>query len=421
MLYERWRSIAEANGHETAIWEVGAQKRWTFGQLAAAAEQSLPDGAPIVFPRGRGAEFLLQVLRGWRSGSIVCPLDTGQPEPLLPSLPEHCCHLKLTSATTGQARAIVFRESQLMADVDNIVSTMGLRPDWPNIGVISMAHSYGFSNLVLPLLLRGIPLVLAGMALPEALKKAAACVPAATLPAVPALWKTWLDVHAIPGQIRLGISAGAPLPLPVETEVFGRSGLKIHNFYGSSECGGIAYDRTEDPRADAANVGSAMDNVMLSVSGDGCLQVQSSAVGERYWPADSPALRGGVFQTADVAEILGGNVFLRGRATEMINVAGQKVAPEAIEHALSAHPCVADCLVFGVPAAMAERAETIVACVVPLSGGTPELLKEHLLDRLPAWQIPREWWLLPSLETNERGKRSRAEWRAKYLATAKAP
>ena len=50
---------------------------------------------------------------------------------------------------------------------------MGLRPDWPNLGVISMAYSYGFSNLVLPLLLHGIPLFLAPAPLPEVLRGAA--------------------------------------------------------------------------------------------------------------------------------------------------------------------------------------------------------------------------------------------------------
>ena len=50
---------------------------------------------------------------------------------------------------------------------------MGLRPDWPNLGVISLAHSYGFSNLVLPLLLHGIPLILAPSPLPEAVRQAA--------------------------------------------------------------------------------------------------------------------------------------------------------------------------------------------------------------------------------------------------------
>ena len=58
-----------------------------------------------------------------------------------------------------------------MADAENIVATMGLRPDWPNLGVISLAHSYGFSNLVLPLLLHGIPLILAPVPLPARLMR----------------------------------------------------------------------------------------------------------------------------------------------------------------------------------------------------------------------------------------------------------
>ena len=50
---------------------------------------------------------------------------------------------------------------------------MGLRADWPNLGVISLAHSYGFSNLILPLLLHGIPLILAPAPLPEIIRRAA--------------------------------------------------------------------------------------------------------------------------------------------------------------------------------------------------------------------------------------------------------
>ena len=50
------------------------------------------------------------------------------------------------------------------------MATMGLRPDWPNLGVISLAYSYGFSNLVLPLLLHGVPLFLAPSPLPVALR-----------------------------------------------------------------------------------------------------------------------------------------------------------------------------------------------------------------------------------------------------------
>jgi len=290
---------------------------------------------------------------------------------------------------------------------------MGLRPDWPNFGVISMAHSYGFSNLVLPLLLHGIPLVLVPSPLPEVIRRATAGVPALTLAGVPALWRAWHEAGAIPSNIRLAISAGAPLPVSLEQVVFKASNIKIHNFYGSTECGGIAYDVSESPRSDDACVGTPMRNVNLSFSENGCLQVRSRAVGETYWPESADALGAGRFQTSDLAELKDGVVYLRGRSSDQINVAGRKVLPETVERSLSAHPQVRECLVFGAPSRDAERTEIIVA-VVAGEANEPEL-KTFLQHKLAAWQIPREWWFVESLSVNQRGKISRAEWRQRYL------
>ena len=77
--------------------------------------------------------------------------------------------LKLTSGTTSEPRAIRFSAVQLLADCDNVCDTMGLREDDLNYGVISFAHSYGFSNLITPLLCRGIPLVAASDIIPRAI------------------------------------------------------------------------------------------------------------------------------------------------------------------------------------------------------------------------------------------------------------
>src|SRR5207249_1591806 len=103
-----------------------------------------------------------------------------------------------------------------------------------------------------------------------------------TLAAVPALWRAWHEARAIPANVRLAISAGAPLPAGLEQAVFTGWGLKLHNFYGSTECGGIAYDATDTPRADDACVGAPMRNVHLSLTKEGCLTVCSRAVGETY-------------------------------------------------------------------------------------------------------------------------------------------
>jgi acyl-coenzyme A synthetase/AMP-(fatty) acid ligase len=348
---------------------------------------------------------------------VVCPLEPGQAPPTLQgSIPDRFVHFKTTSATTGLPRLIAFTSEQLATDAANIVATMGLRPDLPNLGVISLAHSYGFSNLVLPLLLHGVPLILAGAPLPEIVRRAAALAGRdLTLAAVPALWRTWHESGSIPQNVRLAISAGATLPLQLEEAVFQSSGLKIHNFYGSSECGGIAFDAGEKPRTDTACAGSPMQNVTLSIAPDGCLAVSSRAVGETYWPEPNAKLCNGVFHTSDLAELTDHGVYLRGRMTDQINVAGRKISPESIERIVLGHPGVRECVVFGVPSPGAERGEAVVACVAVRDGLTAEPLKQFLLSQLPAWQVPREWWFVESLDANQRGKLSRSEWRKRFL------
>jgi acyl-coenzyme A synthetase/AMP-(fatty) acid ligase len=435
MLYERWCQVAAQQRNEVALSDLASGRRWTFAELAADAERwssrfSVPPDKlklelqpAIQFPQGNSADFIFTVLYAWRENKILCPLEPGQSAPvgvedvssirLVSSFAPGIVHLKTTSATGGASRLVAFTAKQIAADAGNIIATMGLRADWPNLGVISMAHSYGFSNLVLPLLLHGIPLILAPSPLPEVIRVAAQSASAITLAAVPALWRAWHEANSIPPNVKLAISAGAPLPLALEREIFAQRGLKIHNFYGSTECGGIAYDESQSPRTDESCVGWPMINVTLTVEDGGCLVVHGDNVGETYWPDPATELGGGCFQTSDLVELRRGQVFLRGRAGDQINVAGRKVSPETIERALLQHPQVLECLVFGVPSRDAERTEEIVTVIV--SREREEDLRKFILESLPAWQAPRHWWFVEALQTNPRGKVSRAEWRAKFV------
>jgi acyl-CoA synthetase (AMP-forming)/AMP-acid ligase II len=412
MLYQRWRDTAKERRHDLALRDLASGQCWTFAQLFAAGERRKADADEMVYPQGHSPEFILSLLAGWRVGKITCPLEAGQALPEVPRPPKGCLHLKWTSGTTEASRMIAFTAEQLAADAAQIVLAMGLRPDWPNLGVIPMAHSYGFSNLALPLLLHGIPLILAPSPLPEIIRRAAADENAVTLAAVPALWRTWHEAGGIAAQVRLAISAGAPLPLNLERAVFERSGVKIHNFYGASECGGIAYDASAAPRTDGALAGAPLPGVSVSLHGAGCLMARSPAVGQTYWPEASPVLGEGKFQTNDLAELKNGLVFLRGRLSDLINMAGRKVSPETIERALLAHPRVRECLVFGAASQDEHRTDLIVAVVVSSAGETE--LKQFLLESLPSWQLPRCWQFVPSLSAGPRGKISRAEWRRQF-------
>jgi long-chain acyl-CoA synthetase len=415
MLYERWRQIAREYRNETGLIDCLQDRRWTFGQLAELTDTKAKDRSRVSFPQGLGADFVIETLFAWRAGSVVCPVESKSQIVPCDKWPAECAHLKLTSASTGLPRIIAFTADQLIADAENIVATMELRREWPNVGAISLAHSYGFSNLVLPLLLHGVPLVLAGSPLPTVIRRAAKLFPEITVPAVPALWRTWFEAGAMPANIRLAISAGAPLPLELERLIYDKCGFKVHNFYGASECGGIAYDSSNAPRQDAGSVGAPLRNVEVSLNEEGCLRVRSAAVGLTYWPEADDSLGLGIFQTSDLARIEAGIVYVGGRRSEQINVAGRKVSPELIEQVLVSHPEVKACLVFGVPSEDLERSEDIVACVSLKSEVAADMLKRYLLDKLPSWQLPRDWWITNELSANERGKLSRAEWRRKYL------
>jgi long-chain acyl-CoA synthetase len=282
--------------------------------------------------------------------------------------------------------------------------------------VISLAYSYGFSNLVLPLLLHGIPLFLVSSPLPVALRCAAHAHWNLTVAGVPTLWHAWHKAGAILRNVRLAISAGAPLSLELERAVFEEHGVKIHNFYGSTECGGIAYDATMTPRSEESSVGRRMKNVSAEIGDDGSLHVRSRAVGETYWPEPEDSLGAGIFRTCDLAEIKNDEIFLRGRTNDQINVAGRKVSPAIIEQALREHEAVAECLVFGVPSGDAERIDLIVAFVTANRNGIKEELKQFLLQKLPSWQVPREWWFVDSLGINGHAKKIvRAQWRKDFL------
>src|SRR4051812_44671016 len=129
MLYDRWRGIARAHSHQVALFEVARQRIWTFGELLSESEAGANPAEPIVFPQGSHADFLISVLQAWRIGRVVCPLEVGQRRPGIPMpLPSKVAHLKLTSSTTGTPRLIAVTAPQLLADCDNIVQTMTLRP-----------------------------------------------------------------------------------------------------------------------------------------------------------------------------------------------------------------------------------------------------------------------------------------------------
>ncbi|HYI09748.1 MAG TPA: class I adenylate-forming enzyme family protein, partial [Thermoanaerobaculia bacterium] len=198
-----------------------------------------------------------------------------------PALPADARLIKLTSGSTGRPKGIVTTEANLVADCTNICATMGIHPTDRNLGAIPFSHSYGFSNLVTPLLLQGTPVVVSNDYLPQALLELAnrhRCTVAPLIPMVFAHLAT--SAHGDFETVRTFISAGAPLPPATSRRFRERFGLEIHSFYGCSECGGITYDRLGGA-VERGTVGAAMEHVTLTTTGTR-LGVQSASVASGY-------------------------------------------------------------------------------------------------------------------------------------------
>src|SRR6185436_17513087 len=175
---------------------------------------------------------------------------------------------------------------------------------------------------------------------------------------------------AWPESLRLVISAGAPLNAAAAGRFRETFGLPVHTFYGSSECGGICYDR-DGGAALRGTVGTPVDGVRVAIKpfdggeeDEGLVIVHSEAVGETYVPEADSRLTHGAFETSDVAAWSGSELVLRRRADRVINVRGRKVDPAEVEHVLLDLPDVEEAVVLGVPAAdgRGQIVRAVIAC-----------------------------------------------------------
>ncbi len=102
--------------------------------------------------------------------------------------------LKLTSGTTAAPRAIRFRSAQLLADARQICSTMGLTEADLNFAVIPLSHSYGFSNLLTPLLVCGVPMAVSSDRMPRAVLNDLAHTEATVFPGIPVFFQAFVEM-----------------------------------------------------------------------------------------------------------------------------------------------------------------------------------------------------------------------------------
>jgi acyl-CoA synthetase (AMP-forming)/AMP-acid ligase II len=420
LLWRHWLRVEKRRPNRVALIDAGHDATWTAAALTRRAHEfseylgRFRLGERVAFRLPNGPEWMALFLALQRAGLTAIPLDGGLPRDGCVAMARQvrahrlfldgefhaigkgtrsprCCCVKVTSGSGGLPKRVECRAEHLVADGRQVARTMSIRPGDRNLAVIPLGHSYGLGNLVMPLLEQGTTMVTAASYVPRQLIEWIARHHVTVLPLVPALARVLAELPPGPtlAPVRTVISAGAVLSPAVARAFVERYGVRIHNFYGSSETGGICYDRTGSASLAGRSVGKPLEGVKVTIS-RGRVTVAGRAV----------ATRSGRWRLGDAAEWNGrGELVLLGRLGQGANIGGRKVHPREVERALRSLSAVTDAAVW---LGQSHGRDLLVAAVE--TGMTRPEMERALAALLPAWKFPKSFFLARALPRTSRGK-----------------
>ncbi len=183
-----------------------------------------------------------------------------------------------------------------------------------------------------------------------------------------------------------------------------RFGVRVQsNMYGQTETGAISFTPLSE-KGKPGTIGRPAPQYEVRVVDDEDRDVPVGTPGEvivksrvpdvmytGYWKKPdetAEAMRGGWHHTGDLARFDDeGYLTFVDRKKDAVRRRGENVSSVQLEHAIAAHPKIAEAAIVAVPSAMTE--DDIKACIVVTEGVTPEALFDFFKEKLPYFAIPR--------------------------------
>ncbi len=314
--------------------------------LAAALAEALDGSGPAVLPLPPGP----------RRDTV---LATAAPEQPLEA--DGIAAVVATSGSTGEPRLVLLPGRSMVASAELTAERLGGPGHW--LLALPTHHVAGLMVLTRAFV-TGSQVTQAdtsGGFTPEAFTAAAEQLPAGRrfTALVPTQLRWLLEDEAATqalatfDAVLLGGAAAPGVLLGRAAE----AGVDVVTTYGMTEtCGGCVYD------------GFGLDGVSVTVNDEDrvVLSGPTLAAGYRGNPgATAEHFTGAGFVTDDIGELDPdtGRLTVLGRADDVINTGGVKVAPAVVEEALAEHPGVADVCVVGRPDD--EYGQVVVAVIEP--------------------------------------------------------
>jgi acyl-CoA synthetase (AMP-forming)/AMP-acid ligase II len=375
-----------------------------------------------------------------RLGQIEVDRISGEPvcEPPPVRIEDGVAAMIYTSGTTGTPKAAMLSHANLLYIGFTQAEQRRYTPGDKLYCVLPLAHIGGLSSILMGIFTAGACVCLAQRFSPAELGRALREQGITVVAGVPTLhvkFCEWArsnpELYAAP-RLRIVTCASSPLDPAVKADVEALYGLPLQNGYGLTETAAVVCQtRLDEPRGDTS-VGKALPGVSVRFVDEAGGDLPQGAVGEilvlgpnvflgyyRNPDASRAAFTAeGWLKTGDLGYAAAdGNVYIAGRAKDLIKRSGYNVYPLDVETALNAHPQVAICAVVG----RARGADEEVLAFVQLREGSaaePEELIAFLRSRLAAYKLPGVLRVLPQLPALHNGKVDRAAMRRLALELA---
>ncbi|MGH2555120.1 MAG: class I adenylate-forming enzyme family protein, partial [Actinomycetota bacterium] len=321
-------------------------------------------------------------LDGSRDGSLGWnELLDGAPSPPPDQTEEtDVAHLSYTSGTSGDPKGACLAHEPTMRATRCIAERLRVEASDVSLGPSALSSSYHLVANLLPGMHRGATVCVMSKWEAEKGWVSTEELGATILAGNPTILRDMLEVSRqrgrAPAGLRLGVSGGAPVPPELKIAWRDELGVTLAESYGQSELGGFVGLGSPDPVLDEKVLacGRPLPDKEVRILDDEGEEVALGAIGEiclrggfmaGYWKRPektAETLRGGWLHTGDVGCMDADQfVYVRGRLSERLRVAGEYWYPRDLEEILMRHPTIREAAVIGLPDE--KLGQRPVACV----------------------------------------------------------
>ena len=411
--------------------EVSYGELWSHCcEVAKAMEEdaSFYKGKRIILAAAGKLDFVYQYFGIHLAGGICVPIDPDT-KPMRREYIERMiaegepkadmADVLFTTGTTGAPKGVVLTHANLAAAARNINEFIGNTEDDVELLALPVSHSFGLGRLRCVLSKGGTMVLLGSFANVKRFFREMENHHVTGFGMVPA---SWLYLKRMSGERMKGlaeqlkyIEIGSSF-MPIEEKELLMEWLpktRICMHYGLTEASRSAFMEFHAYKDNLQSIGRPAPHADIRII-DGEICVKGEHVCQSYWHESAERIaqdfHGDYFRTGDSGWMdENGDIYIKGRIKEMINVGGEKVSPMEVEDVLNAVPQIRESACCAMhDAVMGEVVEAFIVEEEPISDAE---IMDFIRPQLENYKWPRKITRIEAIPKTSSGKIQRLQLR----------